>query len=233
MDINIIFEDKDLIVVHKPAGVSSQSSNDFEEDMVSLIKKHVKEASANAGGASISAKGGTGASGKAVTGEPYVGVIHRLDKMVSGIMVYALTKEAAANLSSQVQKGSIAKKYEASLLGIPKESKGEYVDYLIKDENENISRVSGPKDKKAKEARLKYKVIDKKYDGKRRTSKVEIELITGRHHQIRVQFASRGTPVLGDHKYGDKDDGENEIQLRSTELSFIHPKTKKVMVFHD
>ena len=225
MELKIYYEDKDIIVVYKPAGVSAQSSNDFEEDMVSLIKKHVK-ASANAGG-------GASASGRAVSGEPYVGVVHRLDKMVSGIMVYALNKEAAANLSAQVQKGSVAKKYEAALLGVPKESKGEYVDYLVKDEVENISRVSGPKDKKAKEAKLRYKVIEKKYDGNRQTSKVAIELITGRHHQIRVQFASRGTPVLGDHKYGKLDDGESQIQLRATELSFTHPKTKKLMTFKE
>lgn len=241
MELKTYYEDKDIIVVCKPAGVSSQSSKDFEEDMVSLIKKHVK-ASANAAGSAASGKGGGAASGKGgeaafgkrdTAGEPYVGVIHRLDKMVSGIMVYALNKEAAANLSAQVQKGSITKKYEAALLGVPKESKGEYVDYLVKDEVENISRVSGPKDKKAKEAKLRYKVIEKKYDGNRQTSKVAIELITGRHHQIRVQFASRGTPVLGDHKYGKADDGESQIQLRATELAFAHPKTKKVMTFRE
>lgn len=215
MELKVLYEDKDIIVVFKPAGISSQSTTDFEEDMVSLIKKHIK-ASAPAG---------------ANAGEPYVAVVHRLDKMVSGIMVYALTKDAAAGLSAQIQKGSIAKTYEATLLGVPKQNKGEYIDYLLKDEAANISRVCGPKDKGAKEAKLKYKVIEKKYDGNRQTSKVEIELITGRHHQIRVQFASRGTPVLGDHKYGKADDGENQIQLMSTSLAFVHPKTKKAMKF--
>jgi 23S rRNA pseudouridine1911/1915/1917 synthase len=233
MEPKVLYEDKELIVVIKPAGVQSQSSSGFEDDMVSLIKKHI-----------------AGATGS----EPYVGVIHRLDTMVEGVMVYAKTKEAAAALSKQVRDGDIGKKYQAVLCGIPKEKSGKLSDYLLQDNKANMSRVvaapksgtkpgaqngksassaksgnNGAGDTGAKLAELNYKLIDKKFVGGEQFSRVEIELLTGRHHQIRVQFSSRNLPILGDVKYGGRK--ADRLYLVSNEISFTHPKTKKKMTY--
>lgn len=197
MDLQILYEDKNLIVVIKPAGVSSQESHDFNPDMPSLIAKH------------------TGVN-------PYV--VHRLDQMTSGVMVYALDKATASALKPE------SKIYHAVLEGIPKDKKGTYSDFLVKDAAANISRVCDAKTKGAKDAKLNYKVIGNKFAEGHQRSKVEVELLTGRHHQIRAQFGSRGTPIVGDSKYGYK--GENKpLALAAVRLSFVHPKTKKVMTF--
>ncbi|MBQ0146013.1 MAG: RluA family pseudouridine synthase [Lachnospiraceae bacterium] len=203
--MKVLYSDKDIAVVIKPAGVSSQASHDFNDDMVSLIRKEL--------------------------GCTEVYVVHRLDQMVSGVMVYALNKDAAAKLSAQAAGGGFNKKYQALLDGIPKEKKGELTDYLVKDETSNLSRVCTPKTKGAREAKLTYKVIESKFTGGkdgRQLCKVEVGLITGRHHQIRVQFGSRGCPIIGDVKYGYKGEAE-PIALAAVELAFSHPKTKKAM----
>lgn len=210
MKLDVLYEDKELIVVIKPAGVQSQSTGSFQDDMVSLIKKHIAEETQQ-------------------TVEPYVGVVHRLDTMVEGVMVYAKTKDAAASLCRQVKEGSIGKKYQAVLSGIPKDKSARLTDYLAQDPKSNTSRVVGAKDAGAKSAELSYRLLDKKFVGGEQLSRVEIELITGRHHQIRVQFASRGWPVLGDVKYGSRK--ADRLYLVSNEISFIHPKTKKKMTY--
>ena len=210
--LDILYEDKDLIVVIKPAGVQSQSADSFQDDMVSLLKKHI------AG----SRQEGTG-------DEPYIGVVHRLDTMVEGVMVYAKTRDAAAQLSRQVRDGDIGKRYQAVLCGIPKDKTGHLTDYLVQDARTNMSRVAKASDAGAKQAELTYRLLDKKFVGGEQLSRVEIELITGRHHQIRVQFASRGWPVLGDIKYGSRK--ADRLYLVSGEISFTHPRTKKKMTF--
>lgn len=204
--MNILYEDKNLIVVVKPAGVESQSSGDFNEDMVSMIKKHLPDNGS----------------------EPYVGVVHRLDRNVSGVMVYALDKNTAAALSKDVAAGRIKKTYEALICGSLKEKKGEFRDYLVKDARDNISKVCGAKDPGAKEAILRYRVLENKFIDGKQLSKVEIELVTGRHHQIRAQFGSRNHPLLGDVKYGYTGDWK-EPALCAVGLEFTHPKTRKLM----
>ena len=200
--MKVLYNDKDIAVVIKPAGVSSQASHDFDDDMITLIQKELN------------------------CDDVYV--VHRLDKMVPGVMVYALNKDAAAKLSAQLSGSGFNKVYRAVLDGIPKDKKGELTDWLVKDDKANMSRVCDAKTKGAKEAKLKYKVIENKYINGKQMSKVEIELITGRHHQIRAQFGSRNTPIVGDVKYGYKGDPE-PIALAAVELTFSHPKTKKVM----
>jgi len=198
MDLQILYQDKDLVVVIKPAGVSSQESHDFKDDMVSLLQKQLD------------------------CDDIYV--VHRLDQMVPGVMVYALNKDTAGKLKLT------AKHYQAILDGIPKEKKGTITDWLIKDED-NKSRVCDPKTKGAKDAKLNYKVIENKFVNGHQRSRVDVELLTGRHHQIRVQFASRGCPIVGDVKYGYKNEDAHAepIALASVELEFTHPRSKKVM----
>ncbi len=227
---DILYEDKELIVVIKPAGVQSQSAGTFQDDMVSLLKKHIA-AGGRAGGDMTSDKATTGANGRSggEHAEPYVGIVHRLDTMVEGVMVYAKTREAAAQLSRQVRDGDIGKRYQAVLCGIPKDKAGRLTDYLVQDARTNMSRVARASEAGAKQAELTYRLLDKKFVGGEQLSRVEIELITGRHHQIRVQFASRGWPVLGDIKYGSRK--ADRLYLVSSEISFIHPRTKKKMTF--
>lgn len=220
MELKILYEDKELLVAVKPEGVDSESSNGLAPDMVNMIRNHL-------------AKKGEGS---------YVGVIHRLDRPVSGIMVFAKTKEAAAFLSKELQNGKIGKKYRAVVCGQPKEKSGIFTDFMIKEAKGNISRVADPKEKGAKEAKLKYSVIRKKFTEGEQLAEVGIELLTGRHHQIRVQFSSRDLPLLGDRKYNKaysetplrpffEKEKNGPLCLASVYLSFKHPKTKKQMEF--
>ena len=230
--ISILYEDRDLIVAEKPAGVESQSARGFEEDMVSLIRKHLQNNIHK-----LSPKKSTPVS----TGEPlYVGVIHRLDRPVRGVMVYAKTKKAAALLSRQVQEGRMKKVYRAVVCGQPVDNCGTYVDFLWKDGKNNVSRIVDKSEAGGKEARLNYRVVDTKAAGnllpqqpEAPLSLVEIELLTGRHHQIRVQMAGHGTPLYGDSKYGDskKSLWAGPLALCAVRLSFFHPATGKEMCF--
>ena len=196
--LDILYEDKDILVVVKPAGVESQTSRRLEPDMVSEIKNYLHRK------VQETKKLSTGLSPKASTApvDPYVGVIHRLDKPVRGVMVYAKNLKAAAHLSRQVQEGKLEKIYQALVCGKPVDNVGKYVDYLLKDGKTNTSRIVDKSVAGAKRAELEYQILEKKEqeDGTVR-SLVEIHLHTGRHHQIRVQFAAHGTPLMGDTKW--------------------------------
>lgn len=243
--VKIIYEDKDIIVVEKPVGIESQSSRRFEPDMVSEIKKHLS--------AELSTKLSTNSSTtihiSPKAAEPYVGVIHRLDKPVGGIMVYAKNQKAAASLSKQVQDGRMKKTYEAVVCGKLVDNVGNYVDYLLKDGKNNYSQVVDNKisDRKVtdcKRAELNFLLLDTTEEGEP-LSLVQVELLTGRHHQIRVQFAAHGYPLWGDNKYNPLWGGtlpakEGEVRqkpragslaLWAVRLSLNHPTTGKVLEF--
>lgn len=209
--VKIIYEDADVIVVKKPVGIESQSSRGFERDMVSEIKNYLR----------VSAK---------TSGVPYVGVIHRLDKPVSGLLVYAKTPQAAKSLSAQIQNGTIKKQYRAVLCGKPEKMVDKYIDYLLKDGKNNLSKIVDKGVKDAKRAELSYHVLETIERDEECFSLVEIELLTGRHHQIRVQFSGHGMPLFGDIKYGGRGKG---LALSACQLSFVHPKTKETMVFRE
>ena len=209
--LNIFYEDQELIVVKKPVGMESQETHSFSPDLVSEIKKHIHHLSTK-------------------KEAPYVGVIHRLDKPVGGIMVYAKTKEAASLLSRQVKENQMQKMYMAVVCGKPVDNVDNFVDYLLKDTGKNMSRIVEKGISGAKRAELRYQVVDT-FKEEELLTLVKIWLITGRHHQIRVQFAGRGLPLWGDHRYNSKFAGQKSIALSACELSFLHPKTKKPLTF--
>ena len=179
--LNILYEDEAVLVVWKPVGMESQSGRGFDADMVSEIKRYLS---------TKKAVDNHNLSTKPV--EPYVGVIHRLDKPVSGVMVYAKTKNAAASLSKQVAEGKMHKKYLAVLCGKPVDNVEKYVDYLLKDEKENTSRIVDMGIKGGKRAELICRALETKpVEPYGELTLAEIELLTGRHHQIRVQMSAR------------------------------------------
>lgn len=201
MKFKILYEDNHIIVVVKPSGILSQADNTKDDDMLSLIKEYIKIKYQK-------------------PGNVYLGLIHRLDRMTSGVMVFGKTSKASSRLSNDIRNHLFSKKYYAIVKGTISDS-GEMVDSLMKNESTGISYV----DKNGKEAKLKYKVV-KRIDN---LNLVDIELLTGRHHQIRVQFSSRNNPVLGDALYDEKYDGK--LYLHAYSLSFNHPVTKEKMQF--
>ena len=211
MGLNIVFEDEDILVVKKDAGIPVQAGRMRMMDLQGLIKNELYRRNP---------KGG----------EPYLGLIHRLDQPVEGLLVFAKTPKAAADLSKQVNDGRMKKQYLALLCGKPSEESGTLVDYLLKDNQTNSSKVVEKGTKDAKRAELNYRVL--KSEGE--TTLVEVTLVTGRHHQIRVQMANAGWPLYGDTKYNpafQTTDTPVQTALCAYQLAFVHPKTKKSMEF--
>ena len=212
----ILYEDTQLIVCYKPAGIATQTKKLGQKDMVSILSNHVAQNEKR---------------------QPFIGVVHRLDQPVEGVMVFAKTKQAAAKLSAQVKDHSFGKKYYAKVQ-LPEgksfeeatghETAGTLRDWMQFDPRENKSCVVEQKPRqpstpqnKIQEAVLDYQVI-KQEEG---SALLDITLHTGRHHQIRVQFAHLGTPICGDRKYGNATDGT--LALCSYHIDFLHPKTNK------
>lgn len=234
MRSRILYEDKDIIVCHKPAGIATQTARVGQQDMVGEMKAYLAD-----GRRDDPSLKGAGVSGQ----PPYVGVIHRLDQPVEGILVFARNKTAAAKLSRQVTDEQMEKDYYAVVCGKDIPEEGELVDYLFKDGRTNLSKVV-PKDvRDAKEARLRFRTLQCKQtelsEGRPYTiALVKIRLQTGRHHQIRVQMANVGLSLLGDHKYADtltvglsEKMGIREIALCAGRLALEHPRTGQRMVF--
>lgn len=225
--ITILYEDMDILVAEKPAGLQSQSSRGFEPDMVSQIRTHIHK---------LSPKQSTAAP-------PYVGVIHRLDKPVRGVMVYAKNQRSAADLSAQLQAGKMKKIYAAVVCGKPVDNHGVYVDYLLKNGQSNTSRIVDNSVEGGKKSELSYWILDTGAGGnltpenpEMELSLLDIELMTGRYHQIRVQMAGHGTPLFGDNRYGNggnsgKPGSRRPLALCARRLAFAHPVTGKEMTF--
>ena len=199
----IIYED--IIVCKKPAGVATQTRRIGQADMESLLKNY-----------------------RASKGElPYIGVVHRLDQPVEGIMVFAKNKEAAADLSRQIKTKLADKYYYAMTDGVPEKKKGTLEDELLQNGKTNTSEVVERGTPQAKHASLSYEVVEQ--DGKHAVLRIKLD--TGRHHQIRVQLAGAGMPIYGDGKYGGAPKEEREMALCAAELEFTYPGTKKKMKF--
>jgi 23S rRNA pseudouridine1911/1915/1917 synthase len=209
LKIPIIYEDNHLLVVIKPANILSQADKTGDPDMLTLLKQDLKIRYNK-------------------PGNVYLGLIHRLDRPVEGLMVFAKTSKAASRLSEQIRNGVFQKTYLAVVHGNLLKKKDRLMHYLLKDKDTNTVAVVGKNVEKAKEAMLEYEVIDSTH----RFSLVKINLNTGRPHQIRVQFSAIGHPLYGDWKYGAKKNKKNQqIALFSHEIAFEHPTLHKKMNF--
>jgi len=206
-NINILYEDNHIIVVNKPANMPVCSDESKDTDLLSKLKEYIKNKYNK-------------------PGNVYLGLIHRLDRPVEGVMVFAKTSKAASRLSSQIQNKQFKKTYYAVVENKPPKE-GTFTDYLYKEEKTNTSYVTN--ENKGKKSILEFKSINNKDN----LTIVKINLLTGRHHQIRVQFSHNGYPLYGDHKYNKKfiNDSKENIALIAKYLSFYHPTTKELLKF--
>ena len=210
-NLKVIYEDNHIIVVEKVPNIPSQADKTGDVDMLSLVKDYIKEKYNK-------------------PGNVYLGLVHRLDRPVGGIMIFAKTSKAASRLSNEVREKVFKKKYLAVVDGKIEEEKGTLEDYLYKDQRNNMSKVVNKDKKNAKFAKLDYEVL--KYNKIKDLSLVKINLHTGRHHQIRVQLSNFGHSIFGDQKYGKRGKGK-QIALWAYELTIKHPTTKEEMTFKD
>lgn len=214
--MNIIYEDSDMLIVNKPAGVLTQSNRSFDKDLTSEVMTYRRKKREAA----------------------YAAVINRLDRPVGGLVLFAKNKKTAADLSNKLQKQTFNKMYYAVVEGKPSDDKGVFEDYLIKDALNNMSYVTDKDTPDSRYAKLEYELVKTaKDDDGRELSLLRIHLITGRHHQIRVQLSSRNMPIVGDAKYGSEGRiinnrqvaGRNKIALCAYSLT-VNGKTYEVDV---
>lgn len=210
VDIKILYEDEHILVCVKPVGIATQTAKLAAQDMVSLIKNYLVQ--------------------KGFPRNPYLGIVHRLDQPVSGILVFAKTKEAAAGLSRQLKDEAAGKEYLALCLGRLPRQEGEFVHYLKKDKAAGMAVVTKQEDKEGKQAVLSYHVEREEEN----STLVRIRLKTGRFHQIRAQFLAAGYPLLGDGRYKTAEsEGEScrrnirSVALCAVSLSFDYPIADK------
>lgn len=208
-ELKVIYEDNHIIVVEKKPNIPSQEDKTNDVDMLTIVKKYIKEKYNK-------------------PGEVYLGLVHRLDRPVGGVMVFAKTSKAAARLSEEVRNKVFKKQYLAIVDGKLEEKLGTFEDYLLKNEKNNMSKVVKEGTKNAKYAKLDYEVLT--YNEEINLSVLKINLHTGRHHQIRVQLSSRNHSIYGDQKYGTRGRGK-QIALWAYSLTIVHPTTKEELTF--
>lgn len=209
INLKVIYEDNHIIVVEKPANIPSQGDKTGDLDMLTIIKAYLKEKYNK-------------------PGNVYLGLVHRLDRPVGGVMVFAKTSKAAARLSEQVREKVFKKKYLVIVNGKFEEKKGTLKDYLLKNERLNKSKVVEEGTKNSKYAELDYEVL--KYDKEQNLSLLKINLHTGRHHQIRVQLSSRDHSIYGDAKYNGRGSAR-QLYLWAYELTIQNVISKEEMTF--
>ena len=211
MNLKVIYEDNHIIVVEKPPNIPSQGDKTEDTDMLTIIKEYLKEKYNK-------------------PGNVYLGLVHRLDRPVGGVMIFAKTSKAASRLSNQVREKVFKKEYLAIVDGKPEKNKGTLENYLLKNEKTNTSKIVKENTSGSKYAKLEYEVL--KYNEEIDLSLLKILLHTGRHHQIRVQLAGMGHSICGDQKCGTRGRGK-QISLWAYKLTIEHPITKESMTFTD
>lgn len=217
MRTKILYEDKDVLVIHKPAGLAVQTAHVGQQDVESELKNYLAAQNAS----------------------PYLGIVHRLDQPVEGILVFAKTKKVAADLNRQLQSGDFCKEYLAVVCGNPTRKEGELVNFLLKEKGRaHVVGSMGNLSKDAKRAALRYRTEAQSKTAAGEISLLRIWLETGRFHQIRAQLSRAGFPILGDSKYGSEASGQmsGELRIRHTalcacKLCFHHPTNGKEMEY--
>lgn len=208
-NIQILYEDNHIIVVIKEPNIPTQADESNDIDMLSIIKSYLKEKYNK-------------------PGNVYLGLVHRLDRPVGGVMVFAKTSKAASRLSEQIKQNLVTKTYLALVHGKLDQESGTLENYLFKDEKTYMSKIVN--ENEGKKAILDYEVLA--YDQIKDLSLLRINLHTGRHHQIRVQLAHINHSIYGDQKYGNDKVGI-QIHLWATKLCFKHPTKNELMTFEN
>lgn len=208
-ELNVVYEDNHIIVVIKPQNIPTQEDESHDKDLLTMVKEYIKVKENK-------------------PGNVFVGLVHRLDRPTGGIMVFAKTSKAASRLTQEMHTGDFKKRYLTVVVGKPREKRAKLVNYLLKNARTNTVQVVPELTTNAKRAELDYVVLDEK----EKVSLLDVNLATGRSHQIRVQLKNIGCPVYGDVKYGgDKLAKGHNLALWAYELKFVHPTTKENMTF--
>jgi len=207
--VKVLYEDNHILMTYKPAGILSQEDATGAPDMLTILKEYLKNKYHK-------------------PGNVYLGLVHRLDRPVAGLMLIAKTTKAASRISEQIRNRTVEKYYRACLNGAIQPEKGTLKGIIIKDSSVNRARLTDNlSEKDAKEAELDYRMLSCKDS----ISLVEIHLKTGRTHQIRLQLSEAGFPIIGDRKYGEDRPGPGDICLESYKMAFDHPTSKERLTF--
>jgi 23S rRNA pseudouridine1911/1915/1917 synthase len=211
MNLDVLYEDNHCLAVNKPAGLLSQSGISGDESLVDAVAAYLKARYEK-------------------PGNVYVGLLHRLDRPTSGVVLLAKTSKAAGRLSAQFRAGTIAKVYWAIVEGRPPGPEGGWIDVLEKDCRRNRGVIASAGNTSGKEARVAFRVLE----ARGKYAKLELRPATGRSHQLRIQLGSRGFPIVGDRKYGATSrlhgaDGHFRIALHARQLTFMHPTRRELI----
>ncbi len=235
MKTKILYEDNDIMVIYKPAGIATQTGKVGQADVVSELTNYLVKSRTDVPKGTVA---------------PFVGVVHRLDQPVEGVLVFGKTRKATAHLSKQIVDGTLKKHYLAAVCGKPTAEKGRLVDYLIKD-RDGSAKVVRETEKEAKKAILEYSLmgtnsihlgvrqeVEDLWNREVEVSLLAVLLKTGRFHQIRVQLSHLGCPLLGDQRYGNELSAliSNSLNIRNTalcayQLEFCHPTSGKKLEY--
>ncbi len=205
--MQVVYEDNHVIVVSKKSGEIVQADKTGDKPLSEMVKQYIKEAYAKPGAV-------------------FLGVVHRLDRPVFGLVVFARTSKALTRLNDMFRRGEVHKTYWAIVQNRPKEEEGELVHWIYRNEQQNKSYALDHEEYAAKKAILRYRVIGSSDN----YTLVEVNLLTGRHHQIRCQLAAIGCPIKGDLKYGARrSNPDGSISLLARHIEFVHPVSKQLI----
>lgn len=208
-ELIVLYEDNHIIVVIKPQNVPTQADSSCDPDMLTIVKQYIHDKYNK-------------------PGNVFVGLVHRLDRPTGGVMVFAKTSKAASRLCEQIAHSDDFEKHYITVVdGCPRDMHSLLRNYLVKDMEHNIVRIVPAKVENAKLAELEYRVLERNSSN----SLVDVKLMTGRSHQIRVQMQGVGCPVYGDAKYGARTGRGSNLALWAYSLRFVHPVTQNIMVF--